>query len=339
MIDWAEWPDAEAATRWDDELVRLPGHSVYQAYGWGVYKQRSGWRVRRGSVIVDGVPVAMAQCLVREVPLLRTVMAWVPGGPAGRPEGRLALGAALRQRYRRWAVLLRANLVAERTAEAEAGLRAAGWRPARVRVGHPLTFQLDLTPDESERRTRLHGNWRHNLKRAERREHTVVLWGAEDRLDPVHAVCCEMAERKNLSPPVSLDDLRALHGALGKNFTLAVARAADGTLSAVRAFVRLGDRAWDAIAGASAAGRRSYASYLLLWALLELARGEGVCLYDIGGADPEGAVGVYSFKQGLGGQAVPLLGEWEWTSSRLLRRAVNVALAARGGTVAGVEPA
>ena len=61
-----------------------------------------------------------------------------------------------------------------------------------------------------------------------------------------------------------------------------------------------------------------------MWRLLGLAREQGVRLYDMNGADPQGAAGIFNFKQGLGGRIVPLLGEWEWAPSRLLQWGTNL---------------
>jgi hypothetical protein len=331
VIDWHEWADAEAAVRWDDALRALPEHSVYQAYGWGVYRKRAGWQVRRGTILVDGTAAGMAQCLVREIPVARLAIVWVPGGPAGSPAARYALAAALRRRYARWALALRANVVAEMTTAEGDGWRAAGWRPAGVRLGHPLTFLVDLAPDEHRRRAALHGNWRHNLRRGEQREPAVDVWPPSASLGPVDALCREMVDRKRLAADAHLDDLDALRGALGPQLTLMVTWERPGKISAVRGFGRLGERAYDLVAASSPAARSSYTGYVLMWRLLALARAQGAHAYDMSGADSYRAPGVYNFKRGLGGRAVPLVGEWDWATSRLLRGGLSLAIrAARG---------
>lgn len=336
MIEWDEWSDAEAATSWDPTVASLPEHSVYQAYGWGEYKRRAGWRVRRGVVLIDGGQAAAAQCLVRENRMARLVVVWVPGGPAGSVQGRLHLGRALRRRYRGWSLCLRANIVTEKRPADEEEMRAAGWVPAGVRVGEPLTFHLDLTQPESARRAALHGNWRHNLRRGEARGIEARVWDAGDPIEPVYDVYRRMVDFKRLAAAMSLDDLRALRGAFGRCFTLVVGAEPDGALSAVRGGARIGGRAYDMLAAVTPAGRQTYASYVVMWRLLDAVRGQGARLYDVSGADPGAADGVYNFKRGLGGRSVSMVGEWEWSTSRLLRWGVNRALLGRETSVSPV---
>lgn len=204
-----------------------------------------------------------------------------------------------------------------------------GWTPATVRVGHPLTFHLDLSAEEPLRRKALHGNWRHNLKRGEERGTEIRVLQASDPLDAIYPVYREMSDLKGLATTLGLDNLAGLRSALGANFTIAASFKRDGTPTGVRAFARIGTRAYDWIAAVSREGRRTYASYLLMWRLLELAKGRDVRVYDLSGADPDGAKGVYDFKRGLGGRPVPMMGEWEWTTNRLLRWGVNRALRGR----------
>lgn len=334
MIEWVEWPETASAEAWDTALVALPDHTIFQAHAWGEYKRRRGWSVRRGQVAIDGRPGGMAQCLVREIRIARVAIVWVPGGPAGGAASRIHLGAALRRRYRGWLLCLRANFMAERQPGDDGRLVEAGWAPARVRVGHPVTFHLDLRTDLEARRAALHGNWRHNLRRGERRDILVKPWPATDPLEAVHAIYREMSGLKGVAPTMSLGDLEALRGELGPSFTLAAALDRDGTVVAVRGFAGVGARAHDMIAAVSRVGRALYATYPLTWRLLELARSQGAGLYDLGGADLVGAPGVYNFKKGLGGREVEMIGEWEWATSRLLRWGVNRAALGRDLRVA-----
>lgn len=324
MIEWDEWSEADAAARWDSAIVQFPDYSIYQAYGWGEYKRRGAWSVIRGTIVGDGTPLGLAQCLVRTIPVLRLAVVWVPGGPAGRPSARFGLAEALHRRFRGWSLTVRANVVAERRPENEAGMTAAGWRPAGVRVGHPTTFVVDLAGDDEARRAALAGNWRHNLRRGQARAGTIVIWGADERLDDVHRVYREMTALKGIAASLDLGDLGALQKGLGHRFMLAAA--VDGALTAIRGCGRIGDAAYDLMAAVTPPGRKIYASYAVTWALLEAARADGARRYDLSGADPVAAPGVYNFKKGLGGRQVDMVGEWEWTTSPALRWALRGAL-------------
>lgn len=329
VIEWADWSEAEAAARWDTALTALPDYNLYQSYAWGEFKRRHGWSVRRGSILVDGSPMSMAQCLVREIRPLLTVLIWVPGGATGRLSEWLELGDLLQKRYRGWHFYLRANIVHEEGSEDTAKLRESGWRPADAWAGFPITFYLNLSQDETVRRQALTANWRHNLNRAENRGTVVEVLDKDEPLESVYRLYRSVTDLKGIAPASTLDDLKALREILGSSFTLGVARSEEGKHSALRAFARVGRRAQELIAGVSAEGRRTYTGYFLMWRLLQLARNQGVVLYDLSGADPKHAPGVYNFKKGIGGRMVNLLGEWEWTDTRTVRWAVNLGVRLR----------
>lgn len=326
-----EWPESKAEKEWDAALPEFPACNFYQSYGWGECKRRLGWTIRRGSVMADGKPVAMAQCLVRNFKPLQTILAWVPGGPAGTPEGCLRLGQALQREYGKRTFLIRVGILDEESEERKRQMVAAGWRPALAPVGHPVTFQLDLTPEEEARRQALSGNWRHNLARGEARGGYIEIIDARCSLKPLWAVFEDMSRLKRFVAWPGLQELEAMREALGPRMTLAVAVDEQGMPCAARAFAQIGSLAYDLVAAVSEAGRRRYAGYLLMWRLLEIARSRGVTVYDLSGADPRRAAGVFHFKKGLGGRLVPLMGEWEWATAEWLRWGVNFAIWCRKG--------
>jgi hypothetical protein len=330
VIEWCEWPETATAAAWDAALSALPEPTVFQAHAWGEYKRQAGWKVVRGQIVVDGSPRGMAQCLVRELRIARVAVVWIPGGPAGDPADRVHLGHALRQRYRRWSLCLRANFTAERRLTDADTLQTSGWSPADVRVGHPVTFHVDLGLDLAVRQTALHANWRRNLHRGRQRGVSVQPWPDGASLEPAHAIYRDMSELKGVRPTMSVEDLHGLRAAFGRNLTLASAVDRDGALLAIRGFVRIETRAQDIIAAVAREGRAAYASYPLTWDVLQMAEAQGVRVYDLGGADAERATGVYNFKRGLGGREVTMIGEWEWTTSRLARWGLNRAAALSG---------
>ena len=333
VTEWAEWSEAEAAAKWDAALTTLPDYNVYQAYSWGEFKKRSGWIVRRGSVLVHSEPVAMAQCLVRELRSARVVVVWVPGGPVGSEVGRFRLGETLQERYRGWYLYLRANILEEAQSANRADMASAGWTPVQTRLGSNLTFHLDLAPDEKTRRRSLTSNWRHNLKRGEQRGGIIQVWDENQPLEPVYAVYHETNRLKGIPERFSIDDLQALRRTQGRAFTLAVVIGKDQRPCAIRGFARIGNKAYDLIAGVSSVGREQYSNYSLTWKLLELAREQGVHLYDLSGADPDAAASVFNFKKGLGGRLVSLVGEWEWARSWWLRWGVNFGIRFRSAQI------
>lgn len=329
MTEWVEWSDDEAAARWNAVLATFPAYNLYQSFEWGEYKRRAGWPVFRGSVMVDGRPRLLLQGMCRSLRAARGLFVWAPGGPAGSLSAGVDLGPRLRQQFGARCVFLRMNILHEAHETDAKALAEGGWHPAAVPVGYPGTFHVDLARDEAPRRGALTANWRHNLKRGEERGGRIEVWDAQRPLAPVYEVYQEMCRLQDIPAAISLEGLEAMRRSLGGAMTLAVALDGGGRLSAVRAFGRIGERAYDLLAAVTAEGRRTYANYPLMWRVLVLAQEQGVRLYDMSGADAHGATGVFHFKKGLGSRLVTYMGEWDWASHGWLRSLVNVGVRAR----------
>ncbi len=332
MTEWVDWSDAEAATTWDAALMKFADYNLYQSFGWGEFKRRRRWDVRRGNLVVDGVQVGMAQCLVREVRVARTKIVWMPGGPAGDLSVGCRIAEAFRRRHRGWLLYFRTNVLSDATAEDARLLGEAGWRRAAHPLSRPLTFHVDLAAGDAALRHGLSSNWRHNLKRGEQRGGVVCEWDPGAPLEPVHAVYRDTARLKGIDETLGLDDLYAMREVFGDRFRLVAALDDGGEPCAIRGFARVGARAHDLVASVSDSGRKRYSSYPVTWRLLQLAREDGVDLYDMSGADPDGAAGVFNFKKGLGGRAVDMVGEWEWATGRAIRWVADRVLSHRAVT-------
>ncbi len=328
--EWVEWTEADARATWDATLTTLPDYNIYQSYCWGEFKRRQGWVVRRGSVVLDGVMVAMGQCLIREAPAIKVAVVWLPGGPVGTAAGWIRFGEALQRRYQGWRLYLRMHPLAEESSNDIGLLQAAKWHRPRVRLAPRDTFHVCLTSDEPSRYAALSSNWRHNLKRGMQRGHVIEPWGFAQPLEPIYDVVREAARLQRIRRPLSLEDLKMMREMLQEQLVLMVALGDDGKPCAIRAFARIGARAQDVLAGVSAHGRKRYANYPLMWRILERARRQGATWYDLNGADPDGATGVYNFKKGLGGRLVSRMGEWEWAGAKWLRMGMRVVITLRG---------
>ena len=323
MVRWTLVTDTEAARSWDQDLAALPGQSLVQSFGWGNYKATQGWTPMRWTARGDdGHPVAMVQTLVRTY-ACRTVVVWCPGGLVGplelwTPEwlDQVARATRARQFY------CRVAFSRERAGQDVESLRARGWLPPRHAISAPRTMVWELTSTEEDLMAGLRPNWRHNLKRALKRNLRVVRWS-----DPSAAVIARlfntMASYKDVGAQFDASSLTALLRSLDGRIVIYGCESEAGVPLAVRGCAIQGGSAWDLLAATSPEGRRCYASYAVFWALVRHCRALEVTRYDLSGIDPVSAPGVYDFKRGTGAREQECLGEWEWTTSTLLARVVN----------------
>ena len=311
---------------WDRQLERFPERSFVQGFGWGRYKAAQGWTpIRFTAGDADGAVVGMVQALVRTYPCGLAVI-WCPGGHAGpielwNPHLVEACARSVGARH----VYCRVTFMRPSTEPEKQHLRALGWRrPARP-VSAPRTLIWTLPPTEDAMMAALTGNWRHNLHRALRRNLRVAEWR-----DPSPSALASLFEAmsayKHLDMAFDQSGFSTLARSLdGRTLVYACENEA-GIPIAVRGCVIDGDTAWDLLAASSPEGRRCYASYAVLWALIRGCRARAVKTYDLGGIDPAAAPGVYAFKRGTGASEREQLGEWEWSTSSLLARAVDLRL-------------
>jgi hypothetical protein len=66
----------------------------------------------------------------------------------------------------------------------------------------------------------------------------------------------------------------------------------------------MGDSAIYLLGATSDDGLNAKGAYLLQWTLIQWLKENGIKWYDLGGIDPEGNPGVYSFKRGFSGNDV-----------------------------------
>lgn len=328
VLSWNVWQgDAEG---WDGQLIQFPDHHVFQSYGWGEHKCHVGWTPHRLTAAENGRAVAMAQVLVRQFPL-GVALAWVNGGPVGSVE---AWGepfrAAITQAAGAGRLYCRVNVMRELGGQDADQMISTGWlRPeAPILSGRSLAYPL--TDSETAREARASSNWRHNLRRSSKYRHVVDVWHAPDP-DEILAVYEAMQSHKKLEEQVSRPALISILKSLGEQCIVVRCDDAQGRLLALRGALLLGDKAWDTFAAATPEARKVYASHATFWELMKQCALRGAQWYDMGGVDPIGNKGVYDFKKGTGASELLYLGEWEWATSSVLRRAANYLIKRRAG--------
>jgi len=315
--------DDEAARCWDDWVAGFQTPAFLQGYLWGECKRALGWRPLRCLFRSGDAVWGAAQCLVKTLVGGRTSVVWLPGGPLLKEPRWREAREALARHFAAGRVYLRIDpMVVTRGEQAAEELAASGWRPAPARLNNGCTILLSLAEDEDKWRSRLTGNWRHNLVRGEARASRVEQWEGRDP-QALFQLYEAMADYKGFTLNVSEAELRAMVGAFGQRMILVVSRDREGRIVAARAGGWLGPYGYDLFAATSMEGRKSYASYVVLWRLLQELKQRGVLIYDLGGVDRENNPGVFHFKHGMGSAMVQRPGEWEWSNSPALSWGVN----------------
>ncbi len=318
---------------WRELAAGFMDHSYRQVWEFGVAcaNRRVAWS-EHVAIREDGGLLGLADVRLKPIPVMRTGIAYINGGPlVRRTEGPNAenlfscLEALAREYVANRGLMLRvmAPVADEDWCNRQNAIfLQAGFRPSRAARSY-RTFLVDLAQPLDAVRRGLAQKWRNCLNQAEKRN-IVVRSGTEIGL---FREFCDLFSRfieqkrfeVDLTPPFYL----AVHEQLPERdrFHISLAEI-EGTLVAGHVASLLGETCVYLLGASSPEGLQNKASYLLQWHVVRLAHERGFRWYDLGGIDPEANPGVYHFKSGLGGQDVTAPGPFELASSEIKRTMV-----------------
>jgi hypothetical protein len=326
LVKWEILGDEISKESWDKELSRFEGFTLYQCYAWGEHNRSLGWVPFRWVARENGREiVAMVQALYKPYKL-GIGMLWSSGGPVGDVS---VWGEGLRQvaleSTGAKGLYYRFFSNRECTQEDEESLESLGWRRCAWKLRSGLSMKLYLDREPEELRRGFSRNWRHNLNRSEKAKLRISQWINPD-IDEIVAVYQSMETYKGLKEQFSRQELESIFQNLAEQIVLYRCDNEIGQLVALRGCGILNQCGWDLFASTSVAGRGLYASYALLWEILQHCQREGVKEYDMMGIDPIKNLGVANFKKGTGANLIEYLGEWEWATNRILEWGANLAV-------------
>ena len=304
-IDWTV-----PATDWDDMFASAPRPSLLQARAYGeAIAPRMGQKIRRGVAQIDNQPAALIQ--IQEASLLgRSIHAvildrgpvWLQGF-GEKSQARAVFDAFAAEFPAR--PLRRRRVIPEVPAAISHPIFDGLALRQKTTAGYQ-TIWVDLRYDEPRLRTRLLPKWRNALAKGEAAGLTIEWDWSGRLLSPFLAYYASDQIGKGYPGP-NPQIIRNMAKRFGDK--CAIAMAWDGDVPAAGILIFLHGRAATWQTGFVAeVGRHTGANNLLLWQAMLAIKERGGDWFDLGGINPDDAVGVTRFKQGLGGKAVILAG-------------------------------
>jgi hypothetical protein len=281
---------------------------LQQDWAYGACMKTLGVGVLRAFVAQDGVPVALAQFIVRRFAGGLANMALCSLGPVWLQPLSGIEKARVYKALKHTMPLKNLRVVAVTPHEAQSpALGLSRWR--RVMTGHS-TVVLDLSPELEVLRAQLDGRWRYSLARAEASDLTV------------HRVGTNAGQyRWLLDAEMQQREQRGLHGLPLHFFDLYVPsrQHPTKTMLTVRAdlgrdrvagmmFLIHGEAATYQVGWSGDVGREQNAHNLILWRAMQELRERGVRTLDLGGVNTTRSAGIARFKIGTGGQVLTCAG-------------------------------
>jgi lipid II:glycine glycyltransferase (peptidoglycan interpeptide bridge formation enzyme) len=201
------------------------------------------------------------------------------------------------------------------------------------------TFLLDLDPGLDELRKRLDPKWRNKLTRSEKNNLTVSSGTGSEQFRTFCHIYKEMLARKAFQTTINVEEFALIQEHLPESHRMWVLICEDRGLPVAGLVASaMGDSAIYLLGATSDQGLNAKGSYLLQWTFIQRLKESGIRWYDLGGIDPVGNPGVYSFKKGFSGADVVQMSPAVACSNVLSSAVVRFGLAMRGWKNAARPP-
>lgn len=283
---------------------------------------RIGARSEHLAIRLGNDVVGIAHVRVKKLPVLRTGVAYINGGPLVRiqPEGcrsrlETSLRALLGEYVHRRACVLRVA----------PPLGPAPWNAVQTEVFRSLQFVptthgampyrtivVDLDRPLGDVRASFTKKWRWHLTQSEKRDLAVRAGTSASLFAGFDGVFQETMGRKGFTVDLDSRFYARVNEQLPEEDRFYVCLAEkDGKVVAGQVSTMLGDTCVYLLGASTDLGRQHFASYLLQWHTIQRAHERSCTVYDLGGIDPDLNPGVYTFKKRMGGQEVTAPGPFE----------------------------
>ncbi len=315
--------------------------------------ERLGAESEHVACVEDGRVIGLANVRIRRLPGLGGGLAHLSGGPLVRgaakdPAERLErVLRALGERYvdDQGLVLRVAPPLGspEWCLQQAAVFQRVGFERTSRHPGPYRTLMVDICGELPEIRGGFAKKWRWHLTQAEKRGLEVRAGAGNADFAAFERIFEALLERKGFQVDLDAGFYRHLAGRReGDEGLLLLLAEADGEVVAGQLSSVLGDTAVYLLGAATPLGRERFAPYLLQWHTIQEARRRGASRYDLGGIDPDGNPGVYTFKKRMGGEEQTGPGPFEMlphglrgrlalAAETLYRRGQPLLRAVRGG--------
>ncbi|HAJ26437.1 MAG TPA: hypothetical protein DCG53_04200 [Syntrophus sp. (in: bacteria)] len=339
MVEWSKIADNGSYEEWDRELLKSKDYNIFQSYNWGEFKRKSGWTPLRYTAIdKSGSHVAMAQILIK-APFPGIRFGWAPGGPVLVFPGKSIKDISN---------IIESLLFIIKETTGISTIRFFSLMPTQAffsysinrhlkrpiyKINSGYSIELELPAENENLLSQMTSKHRYYLKKAIG-ENLDWKAGNEDRdISDFLKTHSDMVIGKTLqSLSKNRKDIENMCSSL-RDHVLILNGYIHGEVVTSCLILIFGKKAFYMSAATNTRGREISAAYAMFNRMIAILREKGISDFDFGGIDPENssAEGVNHFKRGFGGNLVEYVGEWEWSSSEMMRYAINGAIRYKAG--------
>jgi lipid II:glycine glycyltransferase (peptidoglycan interpeptide bridge formation enzyme) len=311
---------------WADTVRQFDDATIYQTIPYGKVKwgedKLSHFIIRK-----NGDILAVAQIALFHVPCLTFGIAYIYRGPLWRKSGKKIELSHFREIIhalkvelvvqRKLCIIISCNEFNEDNQIIESILIEEGYKPLKSAPNY-RTFLIDLSPSLEQLRKGMDKKWRAHLRKAEQNSLKIYEGTGEDLYDTFIKLYKEMYKRKRFAEFVDIRAFRKIEKYLNESskMRIMICEYKNDPVSGLIWSV-IGDTGVPIFSATADRGLRLNSSYLLRWQLLVNLKQNGYRFLDQGGINPRLNPGGYSFKKGMGGKDIKLIGQYCLCNNKL----------------------
>lgn len=188
------------------------------------------------------------------------------------------------------------------------------------------TFLLDLSPPLDIIRKNLDQKWRNQLNRGEKNNLSITEGIGNNLFAIFLELQKNMLERKKFLPGVDYEEFFEIQKDLPDSHKMNIIICNDqgGTPLSAAVVSCIGDNGIYLLGATGDNGMKAKGSYRIQWRIVEWLKSRNCRFYDLGGIDLINNPGVYHFKEGLSGNRVSFVGEFDKSSNPLLNLIIAI---------------
>jgi lipid II:glycine glycyltransferase (peptidoglycan interpeptide bridge formation enzyme) len=300
---------------WSALLPAFRDATLHQT--WSSGRIQVGDKNLRHVIVRDGADaVALAQVMLRKLPLIPAGLATVYWGPIWRRKDRPAdprvldrVIDALKEEYAaKQGLLLRVWPVeygipgSDEVNNTTFQFERKGFQ-LNLNVSPFQTLIVDLTPSEELLRKNLDHKWRNQLNAAEKADLQLKTGTSDEMYETFYSLLNEMVARKKFSSNVDYRRFERLQKDLPEPLKMRIFICeSQGAPVAAGVYSAIGSMGVYLLGATATKGLKLNGSNLIQWNVLKWLKQQGCDSYDLGGIDAAGNPGVYKFKKGIAGK-------------------------------------
>ena len=314
MICNIQWKDFNRKD-WQERYQKLRRAGLLQSYSYGqaLYTLK-GCKMRLGMIGIDNREAGLVLVLesmifgnaLHAIVLDRGPL-WFEGFGT-LDHNRLFFAEIKRQFPRRWGRKRRIIPEMDDSKDAQNMMKSLGYR--RIKAPGYQTIWINLNKEPDVLRAAMKSNWRNKLNKAEKQGFRVEWDCAGEHFPWLLKVYALDKHKKNYEGP-SVNLLKELQKTFLPEGNMVIGRIIlDGRAVAAMLVLCHGTSATWQIGWTGDKGRKTAAQHLLLWDSFRFLKERDIHDFDLGGVNDVSASHVKTFKEGLGGELVQLVGQY-----------------------------